>query len=660
MQESASVPLHLAEDSTAFAEGQKNQEAVSENKMSLAASSTRSTNGQRIMLAGWDWILECIYLVLAIGALAAMVSVVATARDEPIGPWRDSHLNVSINTVVAILSAILTGTCTFIVGEVTGQTKWQWFEKPRKLRDFAWIDSASRGPWGSFQLLYRISIPQSARLAALTTLVGVAVNPFAQNLIATRSCQPELTNQTVLIPTADWYHVKQGEKPRNTIPSPGDFTLWGIDRSNADPALKASVYSGLWSSSTTVINASTAGFSCPGVNCTFPRYTTLGVCHQCADVSSSIVKSCDATLSEQYEGGYHPQCKWSLPTGQHLNNWIRINTSYNRTRDKISINFAVMNSTASTIILPHVPGTFTNVTFLVNTTTDPNCGVDSGNNCGDIMGAPTMELKPMAVECSLFPCARTYTAAIFDDRVVETEVKRTLGTGNWHRDRGDWAQGLLPTDIAIDPDEPCSSWWPSGQEPPPCTYEASAPLIIALGDFFWGFWNGTVTGLTWGGAAPDNDVLDVFFSIGVTNFTYVDNILRGISNSMTSAIRLKGGVRDSSSSGPRRAAGPITGQVLRADTCIHIRWAWITLPAAMVFLTSLLLTWTIVLHTSRKRRPAWKSSALPVLFHGLECADRIVENKILTVREMEKEATGMWVTLSDGPTGSVRLEPCGL
>ncbi|CAN9134465.1 unnamed protein product [Alternaria alternata] len=58
MQESASVPLHLAEDSTAFAEGQKNQEAVSENKMSLAASSTRSTNGQRIMLAGWDWILE--------------------------------------------------------------------------------------------------------------------------------------------------------------------------------------------------------------------------------------------------------------------------------------------------------------------------------------------------------------------------------------------------------------------------------------------------------------------------------------------------------------------------------------------------------------------------------------------------------------------------
>jgi hypothetical protein len=501
---------------------------------------------------------------------------------------------------------------------------------------------------------------QSARLAALTTLVGVAVNPFAQNLIATRSCQPELTNQTALIPTADWYNVKQGEKPRNTIPSPGDFTLWGIDRSNADPALKASVYSGLWSSSTTVINASTAGLTCPGVNCTFPRYTTLGVCHQCADVSSYIEKSCDTTLSEQYEGGYYPQCKWSLPTGQHLNNWIRIDTSYNRTRDKISINFAVMNSTASTIILPHVPGTFTNVTFLVNTTTNPKCGVDSGNDCGDIMGAPTMELKPMAVECSLFPCARTYTAAVIDDRVVETEVKRTLGTGNWHRDRGDWAQGLLPTDIAIDPNEPCSSWWPSGQEPPPCTYEASAPLIIALGDFFWGFWNGTVTGLTWGGAAPNNDVLDVFFSIGVTNFTHVDNILRGISNSMTSAIRLKGGVRDSSSSGPRRAAGLITGQVLRADTCIHIRWAWITLPAAMVFLTSLLLIWTIVLHTSRKRRPAWKSSAQPVLFHGLECADRIVENKILTVREMEKEALGMWVKISDGPTGSVRLEPCRL
>lgn len=113
------MPRHLAEDSNYFAEGQNNQDAVSENRLSLAASSTRSTKGQRILLAGWDWILECMYLILAVGALAAMVSVVATAHDEPIGPWRDSHLNVSINTVVAILSAILTGTCTFIVGEGT-------------------------------------------------------------------------------------------------------------------------------------------------------------------------------------------------------------------------------------------------------------------------------------------------------------------------------------------------------------------------------------------------------------------------------------------------------------------------------------------------------------------------------------------------------------
>jgi hypothetical protein len=119
MQESVSLPRHLAEDSNSFTEGQKNQDAISENRMTLAASSTRSTKGRRILLAGWGWILECMYLVLAIGALAAMVSVVATAQDEPIGPWRDSHLNVSINTVVAILSAILTGTCTFIVGEGT-------------------------------------------------------------------------------------------------------------------------------------------------------------------------------------------------------------------------------------------------------------------------------------------------------------------------------------------------------------------------------------------------------------------------------------------------------------------------------------------------------------------------------------------------------------
>ena len=67
----------------------------------------------------WDWHLECLSWVLAIGAFAAMVAVLATAQDEPITTWRDQHYNISINAVVAVLSALLKGTSMFAVAEGT-------------------------------------------------------------------------------------------------------------------------------------------------------------------------------------------------------------------------------------------------------------------------------------------------------------------------------------------------------------------------------------------------------------------------------------------------------------------------------------------------------------------------------------------------------------
>ncbi|KAH7119981.1 hypothetical protein B0J11DRAFT_617002 [Dendryphion nanum] len=629
---------------------------------SPSPSSPTASNKKKVHFPEWGF--ECLCLLLAIAALAAMVIFIATAQNQPMTAWRRRHYNISINAVVAIFSALLKGTCMYIVAEVIGQTKWHWFEQAHRLSDFKRIDNASRGPWGSTQLFCRMRVPALARLGAFVTIIAMAVDPFTQNIIATSNCQTPSKNQTVLVPTADSYTSQISSMARNEKPSPGDFTLWGIDRHVLGGALKASVYGGLFGTSTTVINASIARPSCPGINCTFPRYSTLGVCHRCADITASISKACDPQPSTQ-DNVFRPPCKWSLPNGQLLRNYASSDDYYNSTNGKIDnlyMNFAIINSTLSTITLPHVPGTFTNVSILANVTSNPNCTTDAGVlffECGNQIGVPTMELRTIAIECSLFPCTRTYTASVVNGAVVETEVKRSFGNGSWMSDHGEWRGAMLPNDIIINPGDDCKAKWSlnKGGDKPPCTFTANSRFTMALGNFFWGFWNGTVTGKYYGTAWSNNDALEILHGKGVTNLTYIDHIFAGITDSMTAAIRLTG-TRFDGSVGYGGGQGDVTGKVLLADTCIDVRWGWIALPSAVALFTLVLLVSTVVFDRVARKQPAWKTSALPLVFHGFDIAEFASKGPLLTTKEMEKEAEGLWVRLSDQTSGSIRLKTC--
>ncbi|KAF1986515.1 hypothetical protein K402DRAFT_420996 [Aulographum hederae CBS 113979] len=70
-----------------------------------------------------EWLWECLCWILVIGALGALVGIIADAQGQPMAAWRLQHSNISINAVVAILSALLKGSCLYIVAEVVGQAK---------------------------------------------------------------------------------------------------------------------------------------------------------------------------------------------------------------------------------------------------------------------------------------------------------------------------------------------------------------------------------------------------------------------------------------------------------------------------------------------------------------------------------------------------------
>lgn len=434
-------------------------------------------------------------------------------------------------------------------------------------------------------------------------------------------------------------------------------------------AIKASVYSGVWGASTTDINSSTITLPPSDVNRRYPRYSTLGICHKCADISSSVEKVCDSTIAEDDGGVFSPQCKWSLPTGQWLHNYADSEAYFrmmNSSIADISINYAMVNSTTQSIALPHISGTFTNVTFLINATSDPECTTSSGNNCGNPVGVPTMELNTIAAECSLFPCTRTYTASIVNGSLAETEVQRTLSTTDWlkyDRPGGEWRQGPDVRDIEISPDDNCTWYGPSytsrnrGPFSTSCHFRASAVFIMSLGDFFWSFWNGTVAGRHWQDSSSTNDVLDAFWSGGLTNFTHIDNVLGSIADSMTSVIRRTGRIYERNLvDADMGGQGTVSAYLVKDGMCVEVRWGWIAVPAAVVAATAVLLLWTIINSRSSEGRPVWKASALPILFHGPDTTKFPGGKKLSTLQEMEKEASGVMVRLSNGVTGSVGLE----
>lgn len=442
-----------------------------------------------------------------------------------------------------------------------------------------------------------------------------------------------------------------GNPPRRN--SSGDFLLWGTYYYNLDAASKAAVYSGLYGSATSVVNGSNIQLGCPGVNCTFPKYSTLAICHRCADISSLVERTCHSSPPDDPADVFIPACNWTLPAGQSLST-VALGWDYfykNSSIRDISNTFAVANSTLSTLTLGNTPGTFTNLTILANSSLNPLCTTPSNNDCSDWMGGPTFNFSTFAAECALFPCTRTYTATTVNGTARETEVGRTISNDTkwlqpwWNAPNG------TPFGVTIVPEnENCTQRVGTGA----CDYYVDGRWLVAAADFFWRFWDAKVTGYSWNQAMSSNDPLDILYADGIVNLTQVDRTMAAISDSMTAAIRLKGFTNDWDS-GVGGGQGLVNGTAYIADTCILVRWGWIALPVAIGGLSILLFVLALLCGMAGNRRPPWKSSALPVLFHGIRSDDADSEGDCLSMADMEKKAKTLRVRMDRDENGYMHL-----
>lgn len=492
-----------------------------------------------------------------------------------------------------------------------------------------------------------------ARIGALLTVVALAVDPFTQNTIATSDCQILESNQTAHIPIAREYHDPGSFRAQLTNFTDGDFILWGDDtRQEASTAIKASVYAGLYGSATTVANGSSVYIPCTGNSCKFPFYSTLAICHKCADASSHVKRAC-TTGSAGQGNVFQSPCTYSLPNGQSIgsqplkDDLIR---QYNRSMAEYIPTWALANALPSAMTLPNIPGTFTNLSILANVTTKPTCligGLSSESICDtlNVSAFGTIyQFNTVAVECSLFPCVRSYSASTVNGNVVETELNRTVGEGDWLISTPSYPVLMPVPFVWLSPDKNCNQSLGGADGPPDCKFRVDTNALRGLGNFFWHFWNGTVSGKDYTHATIDNNIFGALYNRGYTNLTMIDRIIGGIADSMTAVVRKSYAVNI--------LYPDIHGQVFLSDQCIEIRWAWLSLPAIVACATVIMLICTILISITHRDQPIWKSSTLPILFHGLGAADRTEISHSMSLAEMEKKANRVWTKTSGKGDGS--------
>jgi len=144
------------------------------------------------------WTIEYASALLSVLSLAGLAIPLAVRNNRPIFDWH----GLTINALVTLLSTVSRASLIFTLAEAISQTKWIFFNRThRKLYDFEVVDVASRDAVGRLMMLWRMpsgkfpctcshldltdSVGSIATVGVIAALLGIAFDPFAQQLVQT-------------------------------------------------------------------------------------------------------------------------------------------------------------------------------------------------------------------------------------------------------------------------------------------------------------------------------------------------------------------------------------------------------------------------------------------------------------------------------------------
>ena len=511
-------------------------------------------------------------LEIAAGVLsiACTVAVVVVLSKFDGKPLSAWHSPLQPNSVLSILTTVAKSSLLLPVAECISQAKWLHFQRPRSLHLIQAIDSASRGPLGAAQLLFTMQA-FTAWFGAIITLAALGFDPFVQQILSFEPREVLLNNSDTQL---------QISRSFDTGPSdPNYFTAasYPVDVYDVDFSIKLAALRGLYNSSLDSL------IQCSSPICRFDSFTSLGVCASCTDVLKDLTVSCPNTSYWRCPSYY------TTPANALIGNqWYPESLGH-------SGHTTMFNSSATFSKISTFPETFSDmklVDFSAITFTqcdpqyDPPC---SGAN---------QPIPLTAYDCSLRWCGKTWSGASFLNTTYKALSVIEWDFQNLTVYRNESARIPHTNYAALSADS---------------TRERNS-----MGNF-------SINTVDW---QRTGDYLQSLFSYddsqGASNILYqssdIPALIQNLADSMTNMVR----------SSPTSTS--FAGRAYRTETFINVRWRWMTLPALVVLSASFLLV-AMVLQNRKAKAPIWKSSILPLLFHGL--ADRTTDAPTALLSEMD-------------------------
>ncbi|KAK1065774.1 hypothetical protein LTR74_007655 [Friedmanniomyces endolithicus] len=550
-------------------------------------SNSDSSNSIKRNEAWWDrkrtadrlWLYELLGALGSLACFAALVAVLRRSEGKEQSRWLYNKL--TLNGLIALLSTFIRASMMFSVGACLSQMKWNHFSS-----------QSSQGSSGR-------------RLEDLNTFDEASRGPFGSLKLLFAWTRPHLgligALITIFTLAFDAFAQEVVILQFQNVSGVNGTTVGQVARSETydrwtkvtqetnwvtDLNTVAAEYNGIFNYQ----NITAPAAQCSTGNCTWPVVPSLAVCGSCTDVTPAMDYSCVGVP------GSNQNCTYTLTVGS---TWSLAQPGYTFSTSPTG------SSSTGDPVLAYIVVSDYRTPYYNNS---KYAYLDTWLMINASLTAVTANV------CGLWFCVQAYETTISNGLLSQKII------GNWSETDMTLDQSSGPVNFTNIP--------PDIQQATP--YSVDAGVLVAFGQNPI-FGNDNVT------YGSDSLTFYAYTSTTVRSLlsiadyaSWIDLFALGMANNVRST--------GTSSTPPSTYAGT----VLASLPFVHVRWAWLVFPAAMVA-ASLLFLAACIWQTQYLRIEPWKGDALALL---LASVDEDVERD--AVNRWRVERRRVWLKPSGG------------
>lgn len=214
-----------------------------------------------------SWAHEIFFLIVCWGSLAAICGLFLHFDGKPVPHWA---LDLSLHSVVSILSTAIEGSIACVVYSSTYQLLYLWNRQRRLLHDVEIFSKAARSIRGALPIIKLQKFSGVASHFAIAYMMSKAISTNVQQAISIRPKLVPFGVGTVPIAT----RVSRQLSSSSSI-------------SNLDNQMVATMWNGFLSTESDLPRIPAV---CDGANeCHWENYTTIAVRHRCEDINDLVI-----------------------------------------------------------------------------------------------------------------------------------------------------------------------------------------------------------------------------------------------------------------------------------------------------------------------------------------------------------------------------------